>query len=158
MNEDIMCQFCHKFPAKHVYESRSGPMKLCGRCNPWCDDRKQKAAARVARGLRFEPLNTNASPHELKETTRVYFIQSVRGGPIKIGWAHYPTRRLAELQPGNPEPLHIIGLIRGGQIDESAIHRQFACLRLRGEWFSDDPSLLDFIAEHATSTARRAAS
>lgn len=74
----------------------------------------------------------------------VYFIQAVSGGPVKIGSAWEPEKRLGSLQTGNPEALRIIGLMYDQP--ERFFHEKFAHLRLRGEWFRPDPELLYFIS------------
>lgn len=65
----------------------------------------------------------------------VYFIQQGQRGPIKIGFAANPVLRLGELQVSNPNDLRIVGVLPGQRSDERAYHKQFAHLRIRGEWF-----------------------
>lgn len=48
----------------------------------------------------------------------IYFIQAGESGPIKIGVALDPCKRLAELQTGHYEGLRIIGLMDGERLDE----------------------------------------
>jgi hypothetical protein len=71
----------------------------------------------------------------------VYFIQAGDDGPIKIGWALDPTARLKELQVGCPEPLRLLMTIADDGELESQLHRRFASLRLRGEWFRAEQEL-----------------
>ncbi len=68
-----------------------------------------------------------------------YFIQAVDGGPIKIGTARDVSARLAELQVANPNELVILGTT---PLPEASVHRRFAHLRIRGEWFTASASLL----------------
>lgn len=75
----------------------------------------------------------------------VYFIQSVDGGPIKIGTSVDPRKRLREIQTSHPSRLQIVGLIEGGIARERELHQTFAHLRLEGEWFALGPELIDFI-------------
>lgn len=76
----------------------------------------------------------------------IYFIQATDGtGPIKIGVAIYPQRRLIDLQAGCPVILKIIKTIEGEQSQELLLHKKFAHLRLHGEWFSPAEELLSFI-------------
>jgi len=65
----------------------------------------------------------------------VYFIQAGEGGPIKIGWAVDPRARLNELQVGCPEPLRLLMTLAGDGGLEAQLHRRFARIRPRGEWF-----------------------
>lgn len=75
----------------------------------------------------------------------VYFIQA-DGGPIKIGVAAHPARRLAELQTSSPYELHLLAMMPGqGALGESALHARFEHRRMRGEWFAPAPDLLAYI-------------
>ena len=72
----------------------------------------------------------------------IYILQAGEDGPVKIGrtagnrlWA-----RIAELQTGQHEHLRLLMIGAGGAAVESALHREFADRRLRGEWF--EPSVL----------------
>lgn len=81
--------------------------------------------------------------------TWTYFIQAGVDGPIKIGKADNPEKRLAELQTGSPESLRLIGKLQGDH--ERDLHNRFHKLHLRGEWFNPDVRLLAFILDHAES-------
>jgi hypothetical protein len=72
-------------------------------------------------------------------TPSVYFIQSGYSGPVKIGVASSPKKRLAQLQTGNPEKLVIVKVIKGKGIDyERELHRIFADYHIRDEWFRSE--------------------
>ena len=75
----------------------------------------------------------------------VYFVQEKSGGPIKIGSSSDPKRRLKELQTGHPRELMILGSMPGGAEIESELHLKFKNLHSHGEWFHDDPALMEFI-------------
>lgn len=76
----------------------------------------------------------------------VYFVQSVHGGPIKIGVAKNVTVRLNELQAAHPYELKVLAVLRGaGREKEQELHRQFAEHRLCGEWFEVSTRLLEVI-------------
>lgn len=97
----------------------------------------------------IEPESTKA-----EDSRYVYFVQAVSGGPIKIGVAADPADRLAQLQPGNPERLQIIGVIPdAGRSGESILHLKFQRSRLCGEWFEPISSLLSFIKKMAVPYA-----
>lgn len=82
----------------------------------------------------------------------VYFIQAISGGPIKIGVGRDPASRLLALQPGNPEQLRIIGVIRGGGfVRERDLHVRFRASRMYGEWFKPTPELLAVIEKESVS-------
>lgn len=80
----------------------------------------------------------------------VYFLQTVRGGPIKIGLTQSISKRIETLQTGCPFPLVCIGVIPNGSRDlEKSLHDQFAKDRLHGEWFEDSPELQSYISANA---------
>jgi len=55
---------------------------------------------------------------------------------IKIGWcAGNVEKRKAELQTGCPHPLEVLATFAGSREEEAALHRDFADLRVQGEWF-----------------------
>lgn len=64
----------------------------------------------------------------------------------KIGIASHTATRLSTLQRSSPFELELVAVLPGGgRRAEVAIHRRFAHLRLRGEWFRESPELLSFI-------------
>lgn len=65
----------------------------------------------------------------------VYFLEASPHGPIKIGWAKDPAKRLEQLQTGQPVELNLIGLLPGTRYLEADIHRRLWKARSRGEWF-----------------------
>lgn len=66
----------------------------------------------------------------------VYFIRAGDDGPVKIGVAQDPDRRLREMQIGSPVLLTIIRVTEGHHDTEKWLHRHFAAQRQRGEWFT----------------------
>lgn len=76
----------------------------------------------------------------------VYVIQGGSRSPIKVGRAKNPLRRLAGLQTGNPEYLHLLYVLPGGAALERRLHE-----RLQradggaGEWFYYGPSVKQFL-------------
>lgn len=90
------------------------------------------------------PVTTDRySPPETGD--RVYFIRAQNSGLIKIGHSIQPEKRLKQLQTGSGDHLEILSTIPGGSSKEAALHRQFASLNHRGEWFEPDPELLHYI-------------
>jgi len=79
--------------------------------------------------------------------TKIYFVQAGKGGPIKIGRADDPDKRLLELQVGSPERLVTLAVFDGPAWLERACHREFSKDQghLRGEWFKPTKRLLDFL-------------
>jgi hypothetical protein len=78
----------------------------------------------------------------------VYFIRAAKTGAIKIGFSKIdPACRLKQIQVSTPEPLELLAHIAGGPRKERALHRRFAALRIRGEWFRPESELLAFVRE-----------
>lgn len=67
----------------------------------------------------------------------VYVIQGLAGGPIKVGWAKDPVKRMATLQCGAYETLHLLHVIPGGRQQEREFHERLKGERchIGGEWF-----------------------
>ncbi len=77
----------------------------------------------------------------------VYFIQSVHGGDIKIGVTDDLKARLRQLNTGSDEKLTIRGTLKYRTRkrmfeQEKYLHRKFAYLNTKLEWFSPGPELL----------------
>jgi hypothetical protein len=80
-----------------------------------------------------------ARPHH------VYFVQAGADGPIKIGFSRALSARIKKMRADCPYELTLLAHIDGGQDVEQDLHERFAHLRLRGEWFSPGPDLLEYI-------------
>jgi hypothetical protein len=74
----------------------------------------------------------------------VYLIQGENGGPIKIGLARSPERRLRAFQAGCPVRLRLLRVIEGDIVDELWLQKRFASQRLHGEWFAESTDLHEF--------------
>jgi hypothetical protein len=60
-------------------------------------------------------------------------------------------RRLSEMQVGMPYELRIVAVIPNAPLVlETALHRIFLPIHIRGEWFQPDPVLWRYIRELAT--------
>lgn len=80
----------------------------------------------------------------------VYFIQSIDGGPVKIGVSRNPHCRLREIQANHPHNLQIVAMCQnGGRTLESAIHRALGDERLNGEWFEMSDELEFYLKKFA---------
>lgn len=75
----------------------------------------------------------------------VYYIQAGDDGPIKIGHADDPWKRLSQVQVGHSEPLRIIAVAQGGAAEEKQTHEKFSEDRIRGEWFRPSAQLIAHI-------------
>jgi Meiotically Up-regulated Gene 113 (MUG113) protein len=72
----------------------------------------------------------------------VYFIQAGDDGPVKIGWAKQPAKRIAQLQTGHHVALNLLRLVDGDLRDEARFHKAFREQRIVREWFMFDPLML----------------
>lgn len=66
----------------------------------------------------------------------IYCVQAGTGGPVKIGVASDVRRRVTNLQSANHARLVLLAAFAGGREEECALHKRFATLRVRGEWFA----------------------
>lgn len=89
---------------------------------------------------------TTWPPEALRGTGWLYFIGPDHG-PIKIGFTtRDPGVRLAQLQTGHPDRLHVIFAFRVTSTHaETALHRSMDQWRVRGEWFEED-AVIEFLA------------
>jgi Meiotically Up-regulated Gene 113 (MUG113) protein len=92
-----------------------------------------------------------------KRRQAVYFIQcNGDDGPVKIGIAVDPNRRLSELRIGCPYPMRLLGVgaFPDADLAERALHARFHNARIHGEWFKCGPVLLEYAANMDRITAR----
>lgn len=94
----------------------------------------------------------------------VYLVQSGVDGPVAVGTCSDRglRRRLAALQQGNPEVLHLRALLDGDERLERTLHVRFAPHRLRAGWYrpvalDDVPPDLPRLPFDASAEARRLA-
>lgn len=76
----------------------------------------------------------------------IYFVQSIDGGPIKIGFTDNLERRLVELEYHYGESLAVLATMPGDKSVERSIHDRFMHLRFdRTEQFRPAFDLMTFI-------------
>jgi len=77
----------------------------------------------------------------------VYFVQTESpDGPVKIGYTGRRVReRMAEGQTFAHQELTLLAETYGTPADEAKLHRLFAPLRVRGEWFRYDGDLRELV-------------
>ncbi len=86
----------------------------------------------------------------------LYFIQAKDTNYIKIGVSGCPKRRMSLLQVGCPFELKLIAtLAQHGSITEGELHTRFRDLRVRGEWFKLEGSLLKFVSNIPDSLEKK---
>jgi hypothetical protein len=90
-----------------------------------------------------------AKPHDecLYEKTvdMIYFIQEGNAGPIKIGFAIDPWKRIEQIQIGNSEKLNMLRTIPGNKKREREIHKLLSAYKKRGEWYEPTIEVIEFI-------------
>lgn len=74
------------------------------------------------------------------------------GAWIKIGYtaAKDASRRIAQLQTGQPETITLLGTILGGRDAEAGLHLELEMFRGNGEWFERDAikGTVQYLIEH----------
>ena len=95
--------------------------------------------------------NKYRSARERPEWRHVYFIEAEGLGLVKIGCADDARKRIGDLQVGCPVNLILRGVqhVDDASGHERSLHRTFAHLRTRGEWFrieGDLAALMDLLA------------
>lgn len=108
----------------------------------------------------YETPQKHAAPRldhpEMNKPTALYFI--AMEGPeafVKIGIASAASIRISNIQACCPYPLRLLKLVEGGWDLEKSLHKRFAHLRVRGEWFrltGDLEKLIEDLALHPHST------
>lgn len=91
---------------------------------------------------------------------KVYFLEAVGAGRIKIGWTTGDVAaRIEQFFCGCPFELRCLGWIWTLRQSERMVHRHFAHLlaKKNSEWFLDAPELRAFIAERCSQRSRRSA-
>lgn len=70
----------------------------------------------------------------------IYVMASNPEGPVKIGRAGSPAKRLGDLQPGHPHRLRVWHAVSCPEAEaanmEFGIHKRLKDRRLAGEWFN----------------------
>lgn len=75
----------------------------------------------------------------------MYFLELYGMRCIKIGIADDWRKRIQNLQTASPIRLKRLLVLRSCVGAEPMMHQKFADLRMRGEWFRDDPRIRSFI-------------
>lgn len=85
-----------------------------------------------------------------KGSAFVYFVFNADSNAIKIGKARDLEKRLRSLQTVSPSKLKLLKAThvtdeKEANLLESSLHRQFAYLRITGEWFKAESELLNYL-------------
>ena len=81
--------------------------------------------------------NPKVYPREKIPVQHIYAIRSGQSDNIKIGISHDVSARLSILQIGSPTILSVVSIwrIENAKKVERLLHKKFASLRRKGEWF-----------------------
>lgn len=80
-------------------------------------------------------------------STRLYVIEEIETGRVKVGISNTPFARFKTLQTGNPSRLKLWGHIKGGRDLEAKIHSFLGQYRGLGEWFAPHPFVHEYLKE-----------
>ena len=69
---------------------------------------------------------------------KVYFIEAVGAGLVKIGTSTNVVQRVAQLQSGFPYELKLLRVLPGYLEEERFFHDLFSEYRVRAEWFESE--------------------
>lgn len=110
------------------------------------EEEKQTIAKRC-RELQKEMHDWTGAPPDRRPThgsrSRIYFLSD--GVGIKIGHSMSVEQRIHNIRSSNRAEITLLLMIDGTSKEETAIHKQFKHLRIRGEWFTPGPELIEFI-------------
>lgn len=81
-------------------------------------------------------------PSDRDPSAFVYFIQGEDEGPIKIGAAIDPVKRMRGMQTGYPYKLRILATHPGGYTFERYLHWYLWRYKIRGEWYKPGPLVM----------------
>ena len=80
----------------------------------------------------------------------IYFIQDSKKN-IKIGFSKNPQQRILSFHTHSIEKFTLIKSVHGTVRDEKEIHKNFAHLKISGEWFIGSEELVLFIHQYTGS-------
>lgn len=86
--------------------------------------------------------------HRQNRAGFVYFVQEIELKRIKIGFTtSHPLSRLKKLANATSQELVFLGFQLGDESLEKKLHRKFAALHRRNEWFEPGASLVHYIEQ-----------
>lgn len=89
----------------------------------------------------FAPASGSKTAYTPSALPRHIYFMGGDEGPIKIGLAADPQKRLASIQLTCPFEIRVLALAHGNRTDELGYHRRFAAHKVRGEWFERCPEI-----------------
>jgi hypothetical protein len=70
------------------------------------------------------------------EKPLVYFVASEGADAVKIGYTENIKSRIGQIRTGCPLNLNVLCVFMGGVREERKFHKEFATVRMNGEWFT----------------------
>jgi hypothetical protein len=93
----------------------------------------------------YKALGKKPAQKPAAEAGFVYFV--VSGDFIKIGFSRSIDERMFRFATDSPLPVELLHFEPGTFKTEKIVHKHFAHLRARGEWFRKTQELLDYIEQ-----------
>jgi hypothetical protein len=79
----------------------------------------------------------------------IYFVSAETLRAIKIGYSTDVAQRVRDLQAATADTLLLLGMHEGDRATEKALHKRFARLHIKGEWYANRRPLRLYIERHA---------
>lgn len=86
---------------------------------------------------------------DVQHGSHLYLMQAGEDGPVKIGRANDPIRRVAELQPGCAQRINLRAVLPERGSDERGVHKAFRHFRMHGEWFTPATAIFEWFGVQA---------
>lgn len=86
-------------------------------------------------------------PRRRPASSWVYFALADEVRRVKIGMSVSPRDRISTINADSPVAVRLVGTMPGTAENESALHRRFRHLHVKGEWFEYRDELADYIAK-----------
>ena len=77
-----------------------------------------------------------------KNTEMVYLIGNAENKTMKIGRSKTPEKRMQTLQISSAHKLTLLACVKGGNTLEKQLHKEFSSLKISGEWFCWDITII----------------
>src|SRR6516165_10014081 len=106
---------------------------------PSCFNRSEKKWLHL-RGASGEGYICLSQRRAMAEHTKQYVYFGISGREVKIGLAHDPPNRIADMRTARPN-IKLFGCIPGSRETERHLHQCFSKDRISGEWFYFTPEV-----------------
>lgn len=80
---------------------------------------------------------------------KLVYLAQIEPGPIKVGIANDPLRRLDDIQVASPYDVTILRITWGGADLERYLHHRWRKHKIRGEWFKPVEEILRYASGDA---------